>query len=217
MSNLRTNYKNDVYSGSRKYRVTNNSDGTISLTDVTSYSQRGDTYGAAQLDEINDIVNKLDNKAYRTTDSVLTDIADNDYIPIYDTSASATKKTLWSSIRSFVAQTFIYKVHISTYASAYGAGNENYYGHIKLSDRYTSESPRGASQSVGASEQALTYVYSGLQDEVRTRTRETSNISANIRNHFTANNNLIYMDYHDGKYGINTSAQKGADTFIPFS
>ena len=31
-----------------------------------------------------------------------------------------------------------------------------------------------------------------------------------------ANNNQIYMDYHDGKYGINTSSSRGADTFIPF-
>lgn len=25
------------------------------------------------------------------------------------------------------------------------------------------------------------------------------------------------MDYHDGKYGINTSSSRGADTFIPFN
>nr|DAO59335.1 MAG TPA: hypothetical protein [Caudoviricetes sp.] len=31
-----------------------------------------------------------------------------------------------------------------------------------------------------------------------------------------ANNNQIYMDYHDGKYGINTNPNRGADTFIPF-
>lgn len=32
-----------------------------------------------------------------------------------------------------------------------------------------------------------------------------------------ANNNQIYMDYHDGKYGINTDPNRGADTFIPFN
>lgn len=31
-----------------------------------------------------------------------------------------------------------------------------------------------------------------------------------------ANNNQIYMDYHHGKYGINTSSSRGTDTFIPF-
>lgn len=35
-------------------------------------------------------------------------------------------------------------------------------------------------------------------------------------NQLTANNNKIYMDYKDGKYGINTSSNRGADTFIPF-
>lgn len=33
----------------------------------------------------------------------------------------------------------------------------------------------------------------------------------------TANNTRIYMDYHDGKYGYNTSASRGADTFHPFT
>ncbi len=35
-------------------------------------------------------------------------------------------------------------------------------------------------------------------------------------NQLTANNNSIYMDYQNGKYGINTSANRGADTFVPF-
>lgn len=30
------------------------------------------------------------------------------------------------------------------------------------------------------------------------------------------NGNQLYMDYHDGKYGVNTSPSRGADTFIPF-
>lgn len=37
-----------------------------------------------------------------------------------------------------------------------------------------------------------------------------------INSSLKANNNQIYMDYHDGKYGINTSSSRGADTFIPF-
>lgn len=32
----------------------------------------------------------------------------------------------------------------------------------------------------------------------------------------TANGSQLCMDYHDGKYGINTDPQRGADTFIPF-
>lgn len=37
-----------------------------------------------------------------------------------------------------------------------------------------------------------------------------------VNNQLKANNNDIYMDYHDGKYGVNTSSSRGADTFIPF-
>lgn len=37
-----------------------------------------------------------------------------------------------------------------------------------------------------------------------------------VDSQLTANNYLMYMDYHDGKYGVNTSANRGADTFIPF-
>ncbi len=42
-------------------------------------------------------------------------------------------------------------------------------------------------------------------------------INNNFTNQLTANNNLIYMDYHDGRYGYNTSSTRGADTFRPFN
>ena len=55
---LKTNYVDDAFSGNRKYRMTTNSDGTVSFTDVTSYYQTGDTYGASQINEANDFINK---------------------------------------------------------------------------------------------------------------------------------------------------------------
>jgi hypothetical protein len=42
MSNLRTDYKDDVYTGNRKYHMNNNGDGTVSFTDETQYIQNGD-------------------------------------------------------------------------------------------------------------------------------------------------------------------------------
>lgn len=54
---LKTNYVDDAFSGNRKYRMTTNSDGTVSFTDVTSYYQTGDTYGAAQINEANSFIN----------------------------------------------------------------------------------------------------------------------------------------------------------------
>lgn len=39
---------------------------------------------------------------------------------------------------------------------------------------------------------------------------------AELQDEFTANNKRIYLDYKNGKYGYNTSASRGADTFHPF-
>lgn len=43
-----------------------------------------------------------------------------------------------------------------------------------------------------------------------------SRISA-VESELTANGNRIYMDYKNGKYGYNTSPNRGADTFRPFN
>ena len=55
---LRTDYKDDVFVGNRKYRMTQNGDGTVSFTDETEYSQVGDTWGASELNNQNDIINQ---------------------------------------------------------------------------------------------------------------------------------------------------------------
>ena len=38
-----------------------------------------------------------------------------------------------------------------------------------------------------------------------------------LEDELTANGKRIYLDYKDGKYGYNTDAKRGADTFNPFS
>lgn len=52
----RTDYKDDVLDTSkntkRKYRMDNNSDGTISLTDVTAYLQNGDEMSAVIINTL---------------------------------------------------------------------------------------------------------------------------------------------------------------------
>lgn len=45
-------------------------------------------------------------KAYKTDDSAETDIQDADYIPFYDTSATAKKKSLWSNIKAKLNEIF---------------------------------------------------------------------------------------------------------------
>ena len=37
-----------------------------------------------------------------------------------------------------------------------------------------------------------------------------------VNSSLVANGSQLYMDYHDGKYGVNTDPERGADTFIPF-
>lgn len=58
MAALRTDYKDDVFSGSRKYRMIDNGDGTVSFSDQTQYVQVGDTYGASEINEQNKAINE---------------------------------------------------------------------------------------------------------------------------------------------------------------
>lgn len=63
MADLKTDYKDDVLDTSvnekRKYNLIQNEDGTVSLEDATVYSQAGDTFGAADVNETNKTVNAL--------------------------------------------------------------------------------------------------------------------------------------------------------------
>lgn len=59
---LKTDYKDDVLdvtqNEKRKYRIINNDDGSVSLEDVTVYLQNGDSFGANEINEINQKVNE---------------------------------------------------------------------------------------------------------------------------------------------------------------
>lgn len=63
MADLKTTYKDDVLNTSanekRKYNMITNEDGTVSLVDVTDYSQVGDSFGAADINATNKKVNEL--------------------------------------------------------------------------------------------------------------------------------------------------------------
>ncbi len=61
MANLKTDYKDDIIESGdkRKYSQISNSDGTISFTDETSYSQVGDTFGAKDINETNKAINRI--------------------------------------------------------------------------------------------------------------------------------------------------------------
>lgn len=59
---LKTNYKEDVFVGNRKYQMTDNGDGTVSFTDVTAYSQVGDTFGASDINTTNGEINNTNTR-----------------------------------------------------------------------------------------------------------------------------------------------------------
>lgn len=63
MADLRTDFKDDIYQGNRRYIMTQNEDGTVSFSDATQYEQRGDYFGANDINNINKEVN---NKADKT-------------------------------------------------------------------------------------------------------------------------------------------------------
>lgn len=58
---LPTNFKDDILNasmnGKRRYRMTQNSDGTVSFEDVTTYDQVGSNFGAGQINATNTAVN----------------------------------------------------------------------------------------------------------------------------------------------------------------
>ena len=56
---LKTDYKDDVFEGSRKYKLTEDSSGNTEIEDVTTYSQTGDMFGAKEVNEICGAVNRL--------------------------------------------------------------------------------------------------------------------------------------------------------------
>lgn len=60
---LRTDYKDDIYQGNRKYLQVKNEDGTVSFSDATQYEQEGDYFGANEINIISQAVNEAQDKA----------------------------------------------------------------------------------------------------------------------------------------------------------
>lgn len=132
-------------------------------------------------------ITTINDNAFFTTDSATTTINNEDYIPIQQ--SDGKKKTLFSTLVAKLnglitkigtstlgnSNTPIYlnngtptqcnefapKSHAST-GTGYGPGNASNYGHVKVSDNYTS-SAGNASQSVAASSQAVKNCYDAIK------------------------------------------------------
>lgn len=62
--NLKTDYQDYTYVGNKKFNLINNSDGTISLEDVTDYEIEGDDFGANDINATNQRINEMNNFIY---------------------------------------------------------------------------------------------------------------------------------------------------------
>lgn len=96
MADLKTNYTDDVLNTSkntkRKYSMITNSDGTVSLEDVTEYLQVGDDFGAYDVNSIttnvNSVITRLGGLSFATmTQAQYNALASKDSNTIYFTTA----------------------------------------------------------------------------------------------------------------------------------
>lgn len=60
---LKTDYKDAMFDGARKYRITENPDGSSGITDETTYTQAGDPFGANDINATNVEINKIQRTA----------------------------------------------------------------------------------------------------------------------------------------------------------
>lgn len=56
---LKTDYKDAMFDGQRRYRLIPNEDGTYSLPDSTTYTQTGDKFGANDINATNKAINQI--------------------------------------------------------------------------------------------------------------------------------------------------------------
>ena len=54
---LKTNYKDDVFEGNRKYTLTQDGDGKYEIVDSTHYTVQGDLFGANDINATNAAIN----------------------------------------------------------------------------------------------------------------------------------------------------------------
>lgn len=66
---LKTDYKDAVYTGKRKYTITENGDGTSGIEDATEYEQEGTQFGAKDINDTNEAINRINHVTLVTLSS----------------------------------------------------------------------------------------------------------------------------------------------------
>lgn len=64
-SNLKTDYTDCTWEGNKKFKQTNNSDGTVSFEDVTPYTNKENSFfGANDANTMNSAINDIMNTSF---------------------------------------------------------------------------------------------------------------------------------------------------------
>jgi len=71
LEKLKDDYKDSSFSGEKKYKITQNNDGTFSIEDVTDYIEEGDEFGSSDVNAINSMINNYVPKIGTCTDEEL--------------------------------------------------------------------------------------------------------------------------------------------------
>lgn len=83
ITKLPVNFKDDVIdttiSDKRRYNLIENSDSTISLEDVTTYTQTGSNFGAEQINQTNGAVNALID-VFTTVEETVDEVKDGNFL-----------------------------------------------------------------------------------------------------------------------------------------
>lgn len=83
---LPTNFMDDILNesmnGKRRWTITRNDDGTYTLEDATTYDQLGNTFGQAQVNEMNKAINESVDQARVIDDyKTLAAVNQNGFVP----------------------------------------------------------------------------------------------------------------------------------------
>lgn len=113
---LKTDYKDALFPGQRRYQQIINEDGTLTLLDVTNYTQSGDKFGANDVNAITDEINTLQD----TTRQLNENKADKTQIPTQLPANGGNADT----VDNLHAVDFVQNKHLSLPASE--LNNPNY-------------------------------------------------------------------------------------------
>lgn len=109
---LKTNYKDDGFTGNRKYRQITNPDNTVSFEDVTAYNPVGDSFGAKDINDTNIEINNIVNPTFE-------DYTGSATVPDPETALAAIKSkagitTLFSNIKAVLKGVLLKKYLLTT-------------------------------------------------------------------------------------------------------